>query len=52
MTALAQAISRIAGVEIDPGSLEAVVFFCGIGFAYSLFATAAHGRGQDLTIAF
>jgi hypothetical protein len=49
MTELAQAISRIAGVEIDAGSLETVVLFCGICLAYSLFAIAAYGHGPDLT---
>lgn len=49
MTELAQAISHITGVEIDVGSLEAVLLFCGIGLAYSLFAIAA---GLDLTTAF
>jgi hypothetical protein len=36
MTALAQALSRMTGIEIDAGSLEPLLIFCGIGLALSL----------------
>jgi hypothetical protein len=50
MTAIAQAISRVTGTEIDVDSLSAVLIFCGIGLTVSLFAIEAYGL--DLSCGF
>jgi hypothetical protein len=36
MTALAQAISRLSGVDIDLNTLRAVVTFCSVGLLLSV----------------
>jgi len=36
MTALAQAISRLSGFDVDVASLKAVLAFCGVGLLISL----------------
>jgi hypothetical protein len=50
MTALAQALSRATGSEIDVESLTKVAIFCGIGLIVSLFAIASYGL--DLSYGF
>jgi hypothetical protein len=36
MTALAQAISRLSGIDVDVGSLKAILLFCAAGLFISL----------------
>jgi hypothetical protein len=49
MTAIAQAISRISGIEIKVDSLRAILIFCAVGLLLSLlFAT----YGLDLSPGF
>lgn len=50
MTAIAQAISRATGTDIDVESLSAVLIFSGIGLAISLLAIKTYGL--DLSFAF
>ena len=50
MTALAQALSRLTGTDVDVESLKAVLIFSGIGLLASLIAIEAYGL--DLSVAF
>ena len=50
MTALAQAISRVTGTEIDVESLKAIVVFSGIGLLVTMVAIEHYGL--DLSYAF
>ena len=50
MAALARAISRATGTEIDVESLSAILIFSGIGLLLTLVAIAAYGL--DLSYGF
>ncbi len=50
MTALAQAISRIAGTDVEVETLKAILILSGIGLLVSLFAIEAYGL--DLSAGF
>lgn len=50
MTALAQAISRATGREIDAESLWVVLMFCGIGLLATLLLMQT--GGLDMSVAF
>ena len=49
MIAVSQALSRIAGKEVNADSLSAILIFCGIGLLSSLVAII---YGLDLSVAF
>ena len=50
MTALAEALSRATGIEIDVESLWAVLMFCGIGLLATLLLMQT--EGLDMSVAF
>jgi len=50
MTAFAQALSRLTGMDVDVESLKTVLIFSGIGLFVSLLAIETYGL--DLSVAF
>ena len=50
MIALAQALSRLTGTDIDADSLTPVLAFCCIGLAVIFFAIESYGL--DLSVGF
>ena len=49
MAAVAQALSRVTGTQIDIESLKTIGIFCGVGLAVSLIAAS---YGLDLSPGF
>jgi hypothetical protein len=47
MTAIARALSRATGAEVDVETLKTIVLFCGAGLAVSLLLA---GLGIDLSL--
>jgi len=49
MAAIAQALSRVSGIQVDIENLKTIVIFCGVGLAVSLIAAS---YGLDLSPGF
>jgi hypothetical protein len=49
MTAVAQALSRVTGTQVDIETLKKIVIFCGVGLSVSLIAAS---YGLDLSPGF
>jgi hypothetical protein len=49
MAAIAQALSRVSGIQVDIETLKSIAIICGVGLSVSLIATS---YGLDLSAGF
>jgi hypothetical protein len=49
MAALARALSRVTGTQIDVEEIKPILIFCGVGLTVSLFLIS---YGLDLSVGF